>query len=36
LAEKAQRIVRDWFGLLLIAVWIGFAAVALIALTGGR
>ncbi|HZO47818.1 MAG TPA: hypothetical protein VFB68_18105 [Xanthobacteraceae bacterium] len=36
LAEKAQRIARDWFGVLLIAVWIGFAAVALLALTGGR
>jgi hypothetical protein len=36
LAEKAQRIVRDWFGLLLVAVWIGFMMVALIALTGGR
>ena len=36
LAEKAQRIVRDWFGVLLIVVWIGFAAVALIALTSGR
>lgn len=36
LAEKAQRIARDWFGVLLIVVWIGFVAVALIALTGGR
>ncbi|HEV7822276.1 MAG TPA: hypothetical protein VGO84_13935, partial [Burkholderiales bacterium] len=36
LAEKVRRIARDWFGLVLIAVWIGFAAVALLAFTGGN
>ena len=36
LAEKAQRIARDWFGVLLAAVWIGFMAVVLIATIAGR
>jgi hypothetical protein len=31
LAEKAQRIARDWFGVLLGAVWVGYMTVALIA-----
>ena len=31
LAEKAQRIARDWFGILLIAVWTGFMLGSLIA-----
>ena len=36
LVEKSRRVARGWFGLLLIVVWIGFAAVALIAITGAR
>ena len=36
LAEKAQRIARDWFGVLLAAVWIGFMAAMLIAALAGR
>jgi hypothetical protein len=36
LAEKAQRIARDWFGVLLAVVWIGYMAVALIATIAGR
>jgi len=31
LADKARRISRDWFGVLLIMVWLGYAAVTLIA-----
>ena len=36
LAEKAQRIARDWFGVLLVVVWIGFMAVALVVAMIGR
>lgn len=36
LAEKAQRIARDWFGMLLALVWVGFMMVALIATVAGR
>jgi hypothetical protein len=31
LAEKAQRIARDWFGILLILIWMGFMLGSLIA-----
>jgi hypothetical protein len=31
LAEKAQRIARDWFGILLILIWTGFMIGSLIA-----
>src|SRR5262245_32171761 len=30
LAEKAQRIARDWFGVMLIVVWLCFAVTALV------
>jgi hypothetical protein len=36
LAEKAQRIARDWFGMLLAVVWVGFMVIALLAIVGGR
>jgi hypothetical protein len=36
LAEKAQRIARDWFGVLLAAVWLGFMAATVVALIIGR
>ena len=36
LAEKAQRIARDWFGVLLVAVWMGFMAMALATLVATR
>jgi hypothetical protein len=36
LAEKAQRIARDWFGVMLIAVWMCFMAAMLIATIAGR
>jgi hypothetical protein len=31
LADKAQRITRDWFGILLILIWMGFMLGSLIA-----
>ncbi len=31
LAEKAQRIARDWFGILLVLIWTGFMLGSLIA-----
>jgi hypothetical protein len=36
LDEKVRRIARDWFGLVLAAVWIGFMATALIAAVAGQ
>jgi hypothetical protein len=36
LPDKISRIARDWFGLVLGAVWIGFMATALIATIVGR
>ena len=36
LAEKAQRIARDWFGVMLGAVWTCFMAVTLVAAIAGR
>jgi hypothetical protein len=36
LTEKMQRIARDWFGVLLIAVWIGVMAATLVAIVAGR
>ena len=36
LAEKAQRIARDWFGVLLAVVWIGFMVIALLATVAGK
>jgi hypothetical protein len=36
LAEKAQRIARDWFGVMLIVVWIGFVLMALVGAIAAR
>ena len=36
LAGKAQRIARDWFGVLLAAVWMGFMAATLVMAIVGR
>ena len=36
LAEKARRIARDWFGVMLGAVWLGFVTITLIATVAGR
>ena len=36
LIGKAQRIARDWFGVLLAAVWMGFMVVTLVTAIVGR
>ena len=36
LAEKAHRIARDWFGVLLILIWTGFMLGSLAAVVVGR
>ena len=36
LAEKARRIARDWFGVVLTAVWIYFMTAALLTAIAGR
>ena len=36
LTGKAQRIARDWFGVLLAAVWMGFMAATLVMAIVGR
>jgi hypothetical protein len=36
LADKITRIARDWFGVVLGAVWIGFIATVSIAMVAGR
>ena len=35
-AHEAASIARDWFGVVLGAVWVGYMAVALIATIAGR
>ncbi len=36
LTEKAQRIARDWFGIVLAVVWIGFMVTTLVTAIVGR
>ena len=36
LPEKTHRIARDWFGVMLIAVWLCFMAAAVAAMIAGR